>query len=557
VKTYTNPRYPYRRCDEQQGRSRRHPVAIVGAGPVGLALAIDLAQRGIDVVVLDDDDTVSMGSRAICYAKRSLDILDRLGVGQRIVDKGVRWSVGKVFFGEALAYRFDLDPDAGQCRPAFVNLQQYWLEQFLVERAGELPRIDVRWKHRVVSVDAGDERVLVDVETPDGAYRLECDWLVACDGARSPIRHMLGLESQGQVFRDRFLIADIHMQSRFPTERWFWFDPPFHRGQSVLLHRQADDVWRVDFQLGWDADPDAERQPERILPRLRAMLGPDARFDIEWASVYTFQCRRLERFVHGRVIFAGDSAHVVSPFGARGANGGLQDADNLAWKLALVVERRAPQVLLESYDRERVQAADENLRNSTRSTDFITPKSHGSRVLRDAVLQLARTHAFARKLVNSGRLSVPAILEGSTLNTVEDEAKFDPCNAQMRPGAPACDAPVDGPCGSWLLRHLATSFTLLVFDAPVASETAETLARASIPCALLRIVPARDEDPASVVDTTGRVARQYDARAGTAILLRPDQHVCARWRRVDVGRIQAAIARATANERTMETECPR
>ena len=523
-------------------------MAIVGAGPVGLALAIDLAQRGVDVVVLDDDDTVSVGSRAICYAKRSLDILDRLGVGQRIVDKGVRWSVGKVFFGDQLAYRFDLDADAGQCRPAFVNLQQYWLEQFLVERAGELPLIDVRWKHKVIGVTPRDEGVDVDVETADGTYCLACEWLVACDGARSPVRHMLGLETQGQVFRDRFLIADIHMHSQFPTERWFWFDPPFHRGQSVLLHRQADDVWRVDFQLGWDADPDVERRPERILPRLRAMLGHDARFEIEWASVYTFQCRRLERFVHGRVLFAGDSAHVVSPFGARGANSGFQDADNLAWKLALVVQGKASRRLLESYDRERVLAADENIRNSTRSTDFITPKSPGSRVLRDAVLQLARTHAFARKLVNSGRLSVPAILDRSELNTPDDETGFDARDTEMRPGAPAADAPVEGSRGRWLLSHLGNSFTLLVFSTRPAPEAIEALARADIPCDVVRVCSERERDESSIVDTSGLLARRYDARDGTAILLRPDQHVCARWRRFDLARIRAAIARATATD---------
>ncbi len=204
---------------------------------------------------------------------------------------------------------------------------------------------------------------------------------------------MLGLDSEGQVFRDRFLIADIRMTSDFPTERWFWFDPPFHRNQSVLLHRQADNVWRVDFQLGWDADPDEEKKPENIEPRLRAMLGPEAEFELEWASVYTFQCRRMQKFRHGRVLFAGDAAHLVSPFGARGANSGIQDADNLAWKLEMVLRGQAPESLLDTYDSERVAAADENILNSTRSTDFITPKSSISRTFRDAVLSLARRHA--------------------------------------------------------------------------------------------------------------------------------------------------------------------
>ena len=546
MKTYTNPRFAYRRCAEQDRGGTRHPVVVVGAGPVGLTAAIDLAQRGVSVVVLDDDDTVSVGSRAICYAKRSLDILDRLGVGQRIVDKGVGWNVGKVFFRDALAYQFDLLPESGHRRPAFVNLQQYWLEQFLVERAQELRAIDLRWKNKVTGVRNGRDAVDVDVDTPDGRYTVQAEWIVVCDGARSPVRRMLGLEAEGQVFRDRFLIADIHMKSDFPTERWFWFDPPFHPGQSVLLHRQADDVWRVDFQLGWDADPELEKQPERILPRLRAMLGPDARFEIEWASVYTFQCRRIERFRQGRVLFAGDAAHVVSPFGARGANSGFQDADNLGWKLALVLAGKAPERLLDSYDRERTYAADENILNSTRSTDFITPKSAASRVFRDAVLELAKQHPFARRLVNSGRLSTPAVLADSELNTPDVDADFATGAGSMRPGTPAADAPVVGPAGAWLLSHLGSGFTLLCFGKPVPAAAIANLESAAVPCRVLQVSRSAT-DGATIVDSDGLAAKRYDARDGTAILLRPDQHVCARWRRFDLDRVRAAIARATAN----------
>ena len=544
MKTYTNPVYRYRHCAEQDGAASPHPVVVVGAGPVGLATAIDLAQRGVRVVVLDDDDTVSVGSRAICYAKRSLEILDRLGVGQRIVDKGVGWNVGKVFFRDALAYQFDLLPERGHRRPAFVNLQQYWLEQFLVERAAELPDLELRWKSRVVRTLPASDGVELAVETPEGSYPLRCDWLVVCDGARSAVRRMLGLEAEGQVFRDRFLIADIHMQSAFPAERWFWFDPPFHPNQSVLLHRQADDVWRVDFQLGWDADPDEEKKPDRILPRLRAMLGPDARFTIEWASVYTFQCRRMQRFRHGRLLFAGDAAHVVSPFGARGANSGFQDADNLGWKLALVVGGRAPDALLDSYDLERIRAADENLENSTRSTDFITPKSAISRVFRDAVLELAKQHAFARKLVNSGRLSVPAVLSDSPLNTPDVDGDF--AAHALRVGAPAADAPVEG-AGPWLLGCLSPGFTLLAFGDAMTARDVDALAADPIPCAVVAIGGPAVRGAIALDDVEGLATQRYDARAGSVYLLRPDQHLCARWRRFDLARVRAAIARATCN----------
>jgi 3-(3-hydroxy-phenyl)propionate hydroxylase len=318
--------------------------------------------------VLDEDNTVSVGSRAICWAKRSLEILDRLGCADRIVAKGVEWKVGRVFFRDEQIYQFDLLPETGHRRPAFINLQQYWVEQFLVERCAMLPQAELRWQNRIVGVTPGADRVAVRVAAPEGEYTVYTDWLIAADGARSPVRALLGLESAGQTFRDRFLIADVLMHSDFPAERWFWFDPPFHRHQSALLHRQADNVWRIDFQLGPDADPEEEKKPEKIIPRLRAMLGNDVEFDIEWASVYTFQCRRMRSFRHGRVMFVGDAAHLVSPFGARGANSGIQDVDNLIWKLELVMAGQAPQTLLDSYDTERAFAADENIRHSTRST---------------------------------------------------------------------------------------------------------------------------------------------------------------------------------------------
>ena len=546
MKTYTHPVYPYAKPADLTSPARRWPVIVAGAGPVGLVAAIDLAQRGIDVLVLDDDDTVSVGSRAICWSKRTLEILDRLGCGERLVRKGVGWSVGRVFFRAEQVYQFDLLPEPGHRRPAFINLQQYYVEQFLVERAGELRHAQLRWRNRVVGVTSQADRVAVRVSTPDGEYTVHSDWLVVADGARSPIRGMLGLESEGQVFHDRFLITDIRMRSQFPAERWFWFDPPFHRHQSALLHRQADDVWRVDFQLGYDADPDEERKPERILPRLEAMLGDKAEFELEWASVYTFECRRMRMFRHGRALFVGDAAHLVSPFGARGANGGIQDVDNLGWKLELVLAGRAPERLLDSYDSERILAADENIRNSTRSTDFITPKSAMSRTFRDAALMLAKRHAFARRLVNSGRLSVPATLIDSPLSTPD----ADTFSARMAPGTPATDAPVAGGSSTWFLDCLRDGFTLVVFGADSSPSLRDLAALAEDPIACRSILVGTSEakPPKGVTrigDLTGALAERYDAKPGTAYLFRPDQHVCARWRAFDAGRVRAAVARAS------------
>ncbi len=541
----------------------RVDVAIIGAGPVGLTLAIDLAQRGIDVALLDDDDTVSDGSRAICWSQRTLQIFDSLGIGDAVAARGVRWNTGRVFFGDAQVHAFDLAPEPGHRRPAFVNLQQHLVEAMLVERAQALASLQLRWKHRCAAVQPTADGVNVQADSPEGAYTFSCDWLVACDGAHSGVRESLGLRQRGQVFRERFLIADVRMRSPFPAERWFWFDPPFHRNQSALLHRQADDVWRLDFQLGEDADAEAESAPARVASRVQAMLGIDARFDIEWASVYTFSCRRLDQFRHGRVLFAGDAAHVVSPFGARGANSGVEDAYNLGWKLARVVRRQSPPSLLDSYDTERCDAADVNILQSTRATEFITPKTAMSRRFRDAVLTLARRHSFARQWINSGRLSVAATLVRSPLNAPEsgDAGDWHGIGA----GAAAVDAPLAGGADTWLAAHLGGRFVLLAFGADVGAADAELL-RDVHDCEVIaiRMCISATPEPAGAVraatapaagvadgalrDVEGMAARRYDARAGTCYLVRPDLHVCARWRAFDRAAVCAAIARATGRQ---------
>ena len=545
LKTYTYPKYEYTRPPQLSGGApRRYPVVIVGAGPVGLTAALDCQINGIDAIVLDDDDTVSVGSRGLCYAKRALEVLDRVGVGDAVVNKGVEWNVGRTFHGEKEVYNFNLLPEPDHKRPGMINLQQYYLEQFLVDRCVETD-VEIRWKNKVLAVTQHDDHATLQVETPDGLYQIEADWLIVADGARSPIRTMLGLDIEGKVFMDRFLIADVVMKAEFPAERWFWFDPPFHRNQSVLLHREADNVWRIDFQLGWDADPQLERQPERVIPRIKAMLGEDREFDLEWVSVYTFQCRRMASFNHGRVLFAGDAAHQVSPFGARGANSGVQDTDNLVWKLKLVIEGKAPVKLLDTYSFERCWAADENLMNSTRSTDFITPKSNASKTIRTATLQLAQKHAFARKLVNSGRLSVPSYYVDSPLNTPD----VDEFSGSMEPGAPLDDAPVsvDGRA-SWLLDHIGNRFQLMVY-----CDDASTLDLAllrSVENVEVVVVTSREQSLKGLTvlhDVKGRFAQRFDAKHGTSYLVRPDQHVCARWRTFDAARANAALARATCN----------
>jgi len=524
------PLYPYQRSSDQDAANPvRHTAIVVGAGPIGLAAAIDMALHDIEVVVLDENDKVSWGSRAICFAKRPLEILDRLGCGQPMVDKGTLWNLGKVFFKDRKVYDFNLLPESGHKRPAFINLQQYHFEKYLLDRVDELraqgKKIEIRGGNKVSNVKQVDDHVSVTVQTPDGDYLVEADWLIACDGAGSPIRTMMGLDFVGRVFEDNFLIADVIMDAEFPTERWFWFDPPFNKGQSALLHKQPDRVWRIDLQLGWNIDKELERRPERVMARLREMLGNDVKLELEWVSIYTFQCRRMEKFRHGRVLFAGDAAHQVSPFGARGANSGLQDTDNLVWKLKLVIDGKAPEALLDSYDQERIHGADENILNSSRSTDFITPKSEVSRVFRDAVLDLSERYEFARPLVNSGRLSVPCTYDNSTLN--------GPDVAQMpirtRPGSPAADAPLkDG----WLLDRLGGRFNLLAIGADVPG-------RLNANGVIVETVVVSDISPEMQ-------ERYLGGETAGVYLIRPDQHIAARWSAYDEAEIKKAIDKCIA-----------
>lgn len=525
--------YPYARSPDQDAATlNRAPVVVIGGGPVGLGTALDLGRQGVSVVVLDDHEGVGQGSRAICFAKRTLDIANRYGCGGPMLDKGVVWNVGKVFQDDRKVFEFNLLPEDGHRNPAFINLQQPYFEKFLfeqivAEQAKGAP-IEIRGKNSVDAITNHDDHVTLDIMTPEGPYQLEADWVVACDGASSPTRTMMDLDFKGRVFQDSFLIADIKMKSEnFPTERWFWFEPYFKSGSSTLLHKQPDDIWRVDFQIGWDIDRAEEMKEENIRKRLDAMLGNDVDYDIEWSSIYTFQCRRMEKFRHKRVIFAGDSAHQVSPFGARGANSGMQDVDNLGWKLGLVINGAAPDALLDTYDEERIFGADENILNSTRSTDFITPKSKTSHHFRNAVLKLAETHAFARPLVNSGRLSMPCVYATSSLNT-PDALPTGPATAI--PGSACKDAPFGE---AFLLDQIGDGFTIMSINTDVADVAIDGITIKTL----------------HIDDPSGALAERYLGDAASAVyLIRPDQHVAARWEIFDDEKTHAAILKACAKD---------
>ena len=534
---YNYTRQPYISPKECRYRDRtgKSPVTIVGAGPVGLTAAIDLALHGVPSIVVDQKDQVSRGSRAICWSKRTLEIFDRLGVAGRMVDKGVTWKVGRLFHGKDEIFSFNLLPEPGHKMPAFINLQQYYLEEYLIDRAREFAGlIDLRFQHKVLSLgfeEEADKSPCLEIDTPDGSYRLISEYVLACDGAHSLIRRQLGLALEGTDFDEKFLIADVEMTADFPSERWFWFHPDFHEGETALLHKQPDDIYRIDLQLGPTADPDAERQPDKVSPRIARAVGGRP-FKLDWVSVYRFSCRALREFQHGRVLFVGDSAHVVSPFGARGGNGGIQDVDNLAWKLAAILNKKAGSALLSSYSQERRFAALENIRSASQASSFMSPalgvkNSSGQdicegpapRFLRDETLDLAKTMGFARRLINSGRLSMPCRLGNMPLITPITNTDNPPF---LMPGDPCIDAPLED--GSSLLDHLSGGFQVL-----------------SVGCPGLE----KSDLPEDVGLLSCQAQGQLKARYGQGVyLVRPDQHIAGWWPKADPPAIKKAYDRA-------------
>ncbi|MEX8492968.1 FAD-dependent oxidoreductase [Sphaerotilus sp.] len=525
----------------------RRPVVVVGGGPVGYCTAIGLAQHGVPVVLIEADDGVCFGSRAICISRRSLEILQRLGALDGFLATGLPWAGGRSFYRDTEVLRFTMPQDANQKLPPMVNLAQYHIEQILLDRAEALSdRIEIRWQTRVTAVDARADGVTLALDTPDGPDTLEADWVVAADGGRSTLREALGLPLRGTSYEGRYVIVDILLDSARPTERLAYFDPPCNPGSTVLVHKQPDKVWRIDYQLRDGEDPEAAIQPENVLPRvesLLAMMGETGAWQPIWTTVYKANALTLERYRHGRVLFAGDAAHLVPIFGVRGANSGIDDADNLAWKLAWVVQGRADAALLDSYSDERVAAAHENLRYGTKSTEFMAPPSFAFALMRTAVLGLAERHPVVRSLINPRQTSAITYTDSPLNAAAVRSAEF---SAGPVPGAVLPECPVRRRIDAGAVRThvtdlLGPGFTALHFGTdgagPLAAALANlagTLAARGVPLAVVAITLADD--------VTGRLFPMYGASLDTVYLVRPDGHVLGRWRTGVVDEIASAIA---------------
>jgi 3-(3-hydroxy-phenyl)propionate hydroxylase len=544
---------------------QRHRVVIVGGGIVGLASAVGLASYGVRSVVLEADDTVCVGSRAICISRRSLEILARFGVLEPFLAKGLPWTGGRSFFRNAEVLHFSMPHDDNQRLPPMLNIQQYYVEQFLLEAAQRSGLVEVRWQSRVERIMARTDGVSLTVDTPLGSYELDADWLLGCDGARSVVREAARLKLQGTSYEGRYVIVDVALRSERPTERLAWFDPPSNPGATILMHRQPDDVWRIDYQLREDEDPEAAVRPENVISRVAShlrMIGERDDWAPIWISLYKANALTLETYRNGRLLLAGDAAHLVPIFGVRGANSAFEDADNLAWKLALVVKGVAGEGLLESYSAERVYAARENLLQGMKSTEFMSPPSFGFDLMRTAVLGLAIEHAFVRPLINPRQTQ--AVRYGQSTLNGPSVGEF---GAGPSPGCVVDECPLTlfGDAGrreGHLTDLLEPCFNALCFTEKGAipkglGPLERTLQALLIPFRLVALTRERPSHGSPFVawDHTGRLFPMYGATPGTVYLVRPDGHVLARWRHATPENVDRVIERTLHTSSSQSKEC--
>ena len=502
-------------------------VAIVGAGPVGMTAALALAKEGVPSVLLDAKPSFNDGSRAICIARQSFHILERLGAVEPFLQKSLAWTTGRSFYRGQQILEFVMpDSPREKYRPMY-NLEQQYIEQYLWDAICREPLIETRWQSEVTGVKDTENGVELSVRDPLGSYEFSSEWMLAADGARSAVRQMRGLRLKGENFEGRYVIADVQMNHDYPTIRRALFDPDCRRGGTVLVHKQPEDIWRIDYQLRDGEDEAAAIDEGNVRASVAAVLadlGYDGDWELEWWSIYSANTLALDDYRDGRVFFVGDSAHIVPIFGVRGLNNGLADAQNIGWKLARVIGGRAGDTLLDSYSVERRGATLEVFANASKSARFMTPPTSGWQLMRDAALSLALTHPFAGELANPRQMT-PYTYADSPI-VMPDDPGFD---SGPIPGAPVPDARLgDG----FLSDQLGPAFTLLSFGMTLGDLAAE---------AELTVV---------ALPTDTEAADVLNAVAGTAYLVRPDGHIAARWRHATAEKVRDALILSMGGERT-------
>jgi 3-(3-hydroxy-phenyl)propionate hydroxylase len=498
----------------------RAPVAIVGAGPIGMTAALTLASYGIRSVLLDNKPTFNDGSRATCIARPSMQIFQQIGAVAPFLAKSLGWTRGRSYFRGQEFFVFDMPHSDHEKYLPMYNLQQQYTEQFLWQAVNQSPLIEQRWASDVTGITNHTNHATLEITTPLQRYSLGADYVLAADGARSTIRQQMGLRLKGANYEGRYVIADIRMANDHPTERRALFEPTSRPNGTVLIHKQPEDIWRIDYQLTPDEDSEVETREDMIRQRIAAVLvdirytGP---WELEWWSIYTANTLALDEYTHGRTIFIGDSAHIVPIFGVRGLNNGIADAHNIGWKLAYILNGWAKPPLLASYTPERRGATMDVFANATKSTRFMTPPTRGWALMRSAALSLALTQPWAKPFANPRQMQPYTYADSPVTQPASSEPSF---TAGPVPGAAALNAQLPG--GQFLFDTTGTGFAGLYFAAqtgtvPAAVET------------LTATLKSRDPLYTSVVVNDPAIAAFYGATPGTYYLLRPDQHIAGRW----------------------------
>ncbi len=534
------------------------PVLIVGAGPTGMTAALALTHFGVPSLLLDEDHVLSEGSRAIAYSADTLAAWERLDALGPMLAKGVAWSVRHTYFRDhwLFSQNFPL-PGVGYL-PRFFNLQQYYVERYLLDRIEQTPLIDVRWDNKVVGCRQEDGRVALQVSTPQGEQEISGSYVLACDGARSGLRKLLNLPFPGVTHLDHFLIADVRVDLKSPPEPRFYFDHYTNPGQTTLIHPQPDGVWRMDWQVGADVDIAVERDPQRMDRRIRPLIG-DLPYEIVWLTDYRFHQRILERFRHGNIFFLGDSAHLVAPFGARGLNSAVADVENLAWKLAFVIKHGAPDALLDSFQDERWPAQKLNQKVTNTTMLCMSPPNRRRRVLRNLILRLSGFYPPARRWVDSGKMVEPFTYLESPILTPDDSPAGD-----WRGALPLGSKVPDLPCVCWsgsachpaFVRTLiGAGFVIFYFaEHPVDGQPFSKITCSRLPTLPIQtytVVPKAPEEPSQdslLIDESGAFAKAFAAQPGTLYLVRPDGHITARRRNARPSELPLLLCKACGAE---------
>ena len=382
-------------------------VLVVGAGPTGLMLANQLVRRGVRVLIIDRHAGPSLQTRALGVQARTMEIYSKLGIVDRALDLGKRATGANIWAQGRKMARVPLG-EAGQGAtpyPFILILGQDDNERIMGDKLRDLG-VSVQWNTELVGLEQEPGAVAVALQRPDGTNRkIHAGWVAGCDGARSSVRELSGITFPGAPYEHVFFVADAEVIGSMVQDEvnvYLW-----QEGFHLLFPMRGKDHWRIVGILPATLRDRVDVTFEAVIPSLRKEAGAGLSFKTcTWFSTYRIHHRSASRFRDRRCFLLGDAAHIHSPVGAQGMNTGLQDAYNLAWKLALVVKDRAQAALLDSYEEERVPVARRLLNTTDRAFRLVVSDSRLAGLLRTKILARIAAFAMSRERIQTAAFRV-------------------------------------------------------------------------------------------------------------------------------------------------------